>query len=306
MTQLSSFVAIYGMIKYKLYMQHCSHVASTTKHGGSEFLALELPRKINQYSSLVVKRCEVLDETWRHRLLQQQIAALRGVIENSPQFEQKHVVLVSMPTGTGKTGVIACLPYYLGSPKPESSEPRYRFDKPILVIAPNLAIGDQLEQELTVSKDKSKLPFLIRTGIVPREYQARVLPTPLIIEETSEVINEARLQGREIVIANAQKFLAADWDRDLDADLFRLVIVDEAHHHPATTWRRIVDKFRSPECPVFFFTATPYRSDGEDVLPRETSCIAYHLPLTEAVQGGIIRKLTFRNLTRMEILNLCI
>ena len=162
----------------------------------SEFLALKRTSQINKCSSLVVKQCEEeLDETGRRRLLQQQIDALRGVTENSWQFEQNNVVLISMPTGTGKTGVIACLPYYLGNIKPpESDEPRYRFDKPILVIAPNLAIRDQLEQELTVNGIESRQPFLIRTGIVPLKHQASVLPIPLIIEETSELKNEARLE----------------------------------------------------------------------------------------------------------------
>ena len=71
--------------------------------------------------------------------------------------------------------------------------------------------------------------------------------------------------------------------------------MDEAHHHPATTWRRIVEKFRGPDCPVLFFTATPYRSDGKPVLPLE-SCTAYHLPLNTAVQQRIIRKTHFEEL----------
>ena len=195
-----------------------------------------------------------------------------------------------MPTGSGKTGVIACLPYYLGTIKlPQSDELRYLFDKPILVIAPNLVIRDQLKQELTVMDD-SKLPFLIRMDIVPKDWHHEVLPNPLSIEKTSELRNQSHLQTAKIVIANAQKFLADDWEDHLDDNLFRLVIVDEAHHHPAKTWRRIVEKFRSSDCPVFFFTATPYRTDGEKILPPEESCIAHHLSLEKAIEDGIIRQ----------------
>ena len=89
--------------------------------------------------------------------------------------------------------------------------------------------------------------------------------------------------------------LADDWEDHLDDDLFRLVIVDEAHHHPAPTWRRIVNKFRGPDCPVFFFTATPYRTDKRPVLPQE-SCTVYHLPLAETVRRQIIRKTHFEEL----------
>ena len=101
-----------------------------------------------------------------------------------------------------------------------------------------------------------------------------------------------------MVIANAQKFLAAKWEDHLDDDLFRLVIVDEAHHHPAPTWRRIVDKFRSPDCPVFFFTATPYRTDGKNILPPKESCTVHHLPLKKAVEDGIIRQTQFQELDK--------
>ena len=53
---------------------------------------------------------------------------------------------VSMPTGSGKTGIVCFLPYYLGSigleePPPGSlatGKPRHHFKKPILVLAPNL------------------------------------------------------------------------------------------------------------------------------------------------------------------------
>ena len=142
----------------------------------------------------------------------------------------------------------------------------------------------------------SKLPFLLRTGIVPRDRQPVVLPTPYIIEKTSEVRNQELLQSFEIVIANAQKFQAAELVDQLDPDLFRLVVVDEAHHHPATTWQRIVNKFRGPDCPVLFFTATPYRSDRQPVLPR-VSCTAYHLRLAEAVRRKIIRRTGFKELS---------
>lgn len=260
----------------------------------------ELPLKLNFHASVVVTRCEKhVEEIGRSRLLRQQISALHDVIKASSNFDQKHIALVSMPTGSGKTGVIACLPYYLGNIKsPESGEPRYLFDKPILVIAPNVAILSQLKQELTVADD-SKPPFLTRTGIVLPKYQKKVLPYSLIIETTSEVGNKQRLKAREIVIANAQKFLAGKWEQNLPDDLFRLVIVDEAHHHPAPTWRRIVEKFRSPDCPVFFFTATPYRTDGKRVLPPDVSCIAHHLPLNKAVNEGIIRQTHFEALREL-------
>ena len=147
---------------------------------------IEPAPKLNLNASKVVQKCE--GGSKGPRLLQQQIAALHDVIKRSPDFDKKHIALVSMPTGSGKTGVIACLPYYLGTIKSaESSELRYPFKNPILVIAPSLAIRDQLAQELTVKHIESGPPFLIKRKIVSKEQQARVLPVAKIIEETSEV-----------------------------------------------------------------------------------------------------------------------
>ena len=68
------------------------------------------------------------------------------------------------------------------------------------------------------------------------------------------------------------------------------MIVDEAHHHPSMTWRRIVEKFRN-HAMVVFFTATPFRDDGQAVLPREEGKIVYRLSLEKARQQRIIREI---------------
>jgi superfamily II DNA or RNA helicase len=62
--------------------------------------------------------------------------------------------------------------------------------------------------------------------------------------ETTDQINN--MEGYNLVIANAHKF-GTNSNVDIDnirADLFDLVIVDEAHHYPARTWRSIIDYFQ--------------------------------------------------------------
>lgn len=61
--------------------------------------------------------------------------------------------------------------------------------------------------------------------------------------------------------------------------------MDKAHHVPAPTWRRIIDKF-SGHAMVVFLTAPPLRIDGKRVVEGE---FAYHLSLSKAREGGIIR-----------------
>lgn len=210
--------------------------------------------------------------------------------------------MISMPTGSGKSGVISCLPYFLGktglTPPPKDGAPPYGsplhpFDKPVLVIAPDLAIAKQLEGSLLRMKEgEHEDNFLLRRGIVPEEYARRVLPVGRRIEEKSELEQPDTLKGYDIVIANAQKFLKENWEDSLPEELFRLVIIDEAHHHPATTWRRIVNHFKY-HAMVVFFTATPYRGDGASVLEVAEGSIRYHLTLEQARQQRIIRRTRF-------------
>ena len=260
----------------------------------------QLP-KLNFYSAAVKRRCE-------GRLLQHQSDALAHLEHWFEPTEENRFAIVSAPTGSGKTGIMCCLPYFLGniglqggqeSPFILTGVPTYPFDKPILVIAPDLAIASQLEQQMLVSReDLTGQTFLLKRGIVPRDRHSEILPTGVKIEETSDLQNRPYLEGKEIIIANAQKFLG-EWEEALPDDIFRLVIVDEAHHHPATTWQRIVQKFQGHAL-VVFFTATPYRGDKKAVL--EGHPLAYHLPREDAITQGIIRRTKFEELKGIESL----
>lgn len=219
-------------------------------------------------------------------------------------FEQNpsgRIGLVSMPTGSGKTGVISCLPYFLGKlglnrpPTPDAppyGEPLHRFDKPVLVIAPDLTIANQLEEQLTVSAGAQGENFLLKRKIIP-EHARHVLPVGHKIEETSHVRNAEFLQTKDLIIANEKKFLQGNWEEVLPGDIFKLVVVDEAHHHPANTWRRIVQKFKD-HAMVVFFTATPFRGDWQSVLEETEGQSVYHLPLRDARQQRIIRGINWR------------
>ena len=253
-----------------------------------------------------------------NRLLPQQKEALEKLCQwFDPVSKNKDkIALVSMPTGSGKTGIISCLPYFLGSiglTKNESNtavgHPDYPFKQPVLVIAPNLAISKQLEEQLSVLQSGSiDQPFLIRRKIVPQNMHKEVLPTAIRIERTDQLKSQYALEKFDMIIANAQKFSAskanaqtlpdskecedATWE-ELPDNMFQLVMVDEAHHHPAHTWRKIVQKFKG-QAQIVFFTATPYRGDLKKVL--EDTPLAFHLPLNKAVADGIIRQTKFEQL----------
>ena len=68
---------------------------------------------------------------------------------------------------------------------------------------------------------------------------------------------------------------------------YDLVIVDEAHHYPAPTWKTLVDHFHNSR--RLFITATP-EYKGKPILSHPP---CFSLSRNEAVNRGIIRDLWF-------------
>ena len=258
------------------------------------FFQTDLP-KFNRYSFDV-------EENSRGKLLDPQHEALQSLQQFFGGQNEGRIGMVSMPTGSGKTGVISCLPFFLGklglNPPPAPGAPPYGdplhyFDKPVLVIAPDLEIANQLEEILTASANATGENFLLKRNIIPPHAVSYALPVGQKIEETKHVCNTVYLQSYQIIIANAQKFLKDEWENVLHDNIFKLVIVDEAHHYPANTWRRIIQKFKN-HAMVVFFTATPFRGNGQPVLPEDVGEIVYRLTLEDARQKRIIREINWR------------
>lgn len=267
----------------------------------------ELP-KFNRYSHSVAESCD-------GKLLEHQKSALE-TLQRWFYEDDSRIAVVSMPTGSGKSGVICCLPYFLGGTglrfQPgyfPTGNPRHCFTKPVLVLTPDLEITKQLERQIMVKEDKNDT-FFSRRGIVPEEFLRAVLPDGLTIEGTQQLTQADTLEAKDLVISNVQKFLSKKqlpentpwWVDELPDDLFTLVIVDEAHHFPAPTWKRIIDKFKGRSL-VVFFTATPYKtsSRGPDGKPQWQSIVsgelAYHLKLEVARSRSIIRRTDFHEVT---------
>ncbi len=67
---------------------------------------------------------------------------------------------------------------------------------------------------------------------------------------------------------------------------FEAVIIDEAHHSPAKTWRQVIKHFRqNDELKLLMVTATPQRSDGIGMWNVVDTC-AYEMALKEAICEG--------------------
>ena len=134
---------------------------------------------------------------------QQKIALTKIAEWFKDDTTKDYTAVVSMPTGSGKTGIICCLPYYLGGAGIADID----FNKPILVIAQSCCILDQLEKELLED------PFLFSIGLV-NDNRYRYTVYPMTMTEKVKKLKAARsydivkklkvASSSDIALTNAQ------------------------------------------------------------------------------------------------------
>lgn len=182
---------------------------------------------------------------------------------------------IVMPTGTGKTEVMLSTLVSKGCER-------------VLVIVPSTALRDQTFDKFTslgrladigAIPDKSFLPRVakVKGGIRNRRDVATLL-------ENSNVI---------IAIPAALNQFSDECLQDLVSGCTHL-FVDEAHHKPAPTWKRITDAFG--EKPILQFTATPFRQDSKRIEGR----IIYDYPLGLAQEREYFKPINLIKLNEID------
>ena len=220
------------------------------------------------------------------------VKAIKEELDNPPEGhgDLRNVSLAVLPTGTGKTGVGVLAAYACRAHR-------------VLVITPSETISkQQLTQFKPVCEGNinplKNDPFLLKRGIITDESEVKVEDWAPLTGKC--VLNKSDLKTAldykyELVVANAHKFGDGS-GKGLDIsvfppDHFSLVIVDEAHHYPAATWKNIVDHFKKTK--ILFLTATP-ENKGQYILKDKPEC--YRYPRDEAISDGIIRQTCFHEL----------
>ncbi|HHV13071.1 MAG TPA: DEAD/DEAH box helicase family protein [Clostridiales bacterium] len=157
-------------------------------------------------------------------------------IESYLRTEEMGQILIKMPTGTGKTGVIAT-----------ASE--INDNDSILIITPNSTLPGQISKEICTEfwekidylyvglKKIIMLSNVIDTKSIDFTYSCIIITT---IQQLCAIYNERQEEFSELT------------------SHIRLVIFDEGHREYADVWKTVVDNFN---CKKILFTATPYRND---------------------------------------------
>ncbi len=163
--------------------------------------------------------------------------------------------LICLPTGTGKTVVFASFPRFFG------------MKKRMLVLAHREELLDQAREKILRANPDLKVEV---------EQAARSAGP-----STDVVVASIPTLGRK-----GSKRLAS-----LDPEAFYLIVVDEAHHAIAATYRRVLNHFRvfDKETPKLLvgFTATPKRGDRQG-LQSVFEEISYSKSLPEMIAAGYL------------------
>jgi superfamily II DNA or RNA helicase len=149
--------------------------------------------------------------------------------------------LVQMPTGTGKTGVMAVV------------ASRRCGEAPVLVVCPSAALVEQLTDQLSsgfwekIEADPGWRP----------DYVWHVLPSE--VANLSDRLDAER--GRRIVLVGtvqAVQQIEAAGRVGLLQGRVGTILFDEGHREPAPLWAKVVRGFAVP---TVLFSATPFRGD---------------------------------------------
>jgi excisionase family DNA binding protein len=185
-------------------------------------------------------------------------------------------VILQIPVGCGKTGVIATLPFGIAKGR-------------ALVITPNLTIRKGVADALDVSDPKN---FWKRTGVI-HDFSAG--PYRAVLDGVDANLHDCN--ASQFVVTNIHQLSSsADrWLPQFPPTYFDMIMVDEGHHNVAPSWAKVFERF--PHAKVISLTATPFRSDGS----RPVGKVIYKYPFTRAMVKGYIKQIHSRNVAPSEI-----
>ena len=179
----------------------------------------------------------------------------------------KNKALLQIPVGCGKSGLASILPFGIAQGR-------------VLVIAPNLTIKAGLYEAMDVT-NRQKC-FWRKAGVLS---DGQMGSGPLAV--TLDTGNVSVAEKAHIVITNIQQ-LATNVDKWLKAfpdAFFDMIIIDEAHHSAASSWKKVLDRF--PQAKIIHLTATPFRSDQQEL----DADLVFRYPFRSATLKGYITRL---------------
>lgn len=194
-----------------------------------------------------------------------QLAALHSIVGYQASGVDEPAVVV-MPTGTGKTETMVA---WMVAQRPEK----------LLVVVPSTVLRDQIAEKFETLGVLQQV-----RAVAPSALRPRVLRLGHRIADENQV--KELVEAANVIVTLPHTLNASE--PEVRAALLAAcshLVVDEAHHAPATMWSDILRGFDGR--PVLLFTATPFRSDGRPIPGRTI----FRFPLREAQRDGYFSRI---------------
>ncbi len=177
---------------------------------------------------------------------------------------------IVMPTGTGKTEVM------IATVVSECCS------KTCIIVPSDLLRKQTIARFSTLGK-------LREIGAINESFENPVvgclISSPKDITELQELLDKSNLIITTMSLLNSGYF--KNEFMQLLASTCDTVIIDEAHHVPSKSWKKVKNAFASVKC--LQFTATPFRNDGKKI----DGDIIYNYPLVLAQECGYFKPINF-------------
>ncbi|MBZ0121162.1 MAG: DEAD/DEAH box helicase family protein, partial [Sandaracinaceae bacterium] len=194
-----------------------------------------------------------------------QIAAAHAIAAHF--YSRREPAIVTMPTGSGKTAVLLAVSFLLRPAR-------------VLVLTPSRLVREQLREQfgsMSLLKDLRALP--------PECAPPKV---SVVNKRIGSLADWEELRDADVVVATAFAVSPEiEAIPDPPADLFDLILVDEAHHVAARTWAGLLRHFVNAR--QVLVTATPYRADGKEIDGR----FVFSYPLRRALEDGVFGEIHY-------------
>ena len=194
-----------------------------------------------------------------------QLGASAALISHATNANDEAVIV--LPTGTGKTAVLQVTPYLWQARR-------------TLVITPSKLVREQIADGFR------ELGLLKSLGILPNGLGC---PSVHVVDGHLRTLADWNaLKKSDVVVTTPMS--ASPSIKEIaqpPEQLFDLVLVDEAHHTPATSYAALMNAF--PNARKALFTATPFRRDRKRLPGR----IVYNYSLKQAIDDGTYGEVQF-------------
>ncbi|MEH2159979.1 MAG: DEAD/DEAH box helicase family protein [Nostoc sp.] len=180
--------------------------------------------------------------------------AANGELEPRRRSPNSGASLLVMGVGTGKTAVLTSLPFVLAP---------YMQGRQTMIVVDNCTLRGRILQDFPT--DSRHCPVyeqwpLYNLGILPPG-----VPPPQIAELRAEDWKSYgfNLDSADLLVVNRQFLLQLVSRGDIDPGNVGLLLIDEAHHSPASSYRTVFEYFSTSM--LVFLTGSRFRSDSKPI-----------------------------------------